>query len=319
MHLCDEMFPPCPPPPPRPPPPPPQGLGREMIVVVDDLSGPSPCVGDDVLSEREVKDLNRGRAFVRHYLECGSSVLEETVETAVQTTAKVSCASGHPPHTTPGLMQRCLTFAAVLSQVLRDSLTVSTFSQRSRPLRLSVGEELGDELFLIRQVFMMYDHSREGRLTLQEVIKWMMKESSLLPSLSLSPIPSFQAEVALKSLHIEVPSILSTLEVNGMIKSCDRSPDRSHDLVSHYKQNGISFEDFCTLYAEIKYGDLQSPWSGPVYNGIRYLFSQLSWIGCEYMSHLMFVGSLFVAFSSHSHVVACWRTSSTHPNSAPIL
>ena len=45
-----------------PPSPPPSstGLGREMIVVVDDLSGPSPCVGDDVLSEREVKDLNRG-------------------------------------------------------------------------------------------------------------------------------------------------------------------------------------------------------------------------------------------------------------------
>ena len=48
---------------------------------------------------------------------------------------------------------------------------MSTFSQGSRPLRLNEGEELGDELCLIRQVFMMYDHRREGRLTVQEVSK----------------------------------------------------------------------------------------------------------------------------------------------------
>jgi hypothetical protein len=60
-----------------------------MIVVVDDITGPSPCVGDDALSERETSDLNRGRAFVRHYLESGSSVIEVSVETAVQAAAKV--------------------------------------------------------------------------------------------------------------------------------------------------------------------------------------------------------------------------------------
>ena len=46
---------------------------------------------------------------------------------------------------------------------------MSSFSQGLRPIRLSDGEELGDELGLIRQVFMMYDHRREGRLTVQEV------------------------------------------------------------------------------------------------------------------------------------------------------
>ena len=56
-------------------------------------------------------------------------------------------------------------------QVLKDSLTVASCSQSSRPLRLNEGEELGDELCLIRQVFMMYDHRREGRLTIQEVRK----------------------------------------------------------------------------------------------------------------------------------------------------
>ena len=65
------------------------GLGREMIVVVDDITGPAPCVGGDALSEREAADLNRGRAFIRHYLESGSSVIEVSVETAVQAAAKV--------------------------------------------------------------------------------------------------------------------------------------------------------------------------------------------------------------------------------------
>ena len=65
------------------------GLGREMIVVVDDITGPAPYIGDVSLSEREMADLNRGRAFVRHYLESGSSVLEVSVETAVQAVAKV--------------------------------------------------------------------------------------------------------------------------------------------------------------------------------------------------------------------------------------
>ena len=58
-------------------------------MVVDDITGPTPCVGDDALSEREAADLNRGRAFIRHYLESGSSVIEVSVETAVQAVAKV--------------------------------------------------------------------------------------------------------------------------------------------------------------------------------------------------------------------------------------
>ena len=60
-----------------------------MIVVVDDITGPAPSIGGVALSERETADLNRGRAFIRHYLESGSSVLEVSVETAVQAAAKV--------------------------------------------------------------------------------------------------------------------------------------------------------------------------------------------------------------------------------------
>ena len=90
-----------------------------------------------------------------------------------------------------------------------------------------------------------------------------------------------QAEVALKSLHIEIPSLFSVLEAKGVIKSCDRSPDRSHDLLSQYRQSGITFEDFCTLYCEIKYSQTPPTWGGPVFGGIKYLFSRLSWIGCK--------------------------------------
>ena len=59
-------------------------------MVVDDISDDSPSINGEVLSEREVQDLNRGRAFVRHYLESGNSVLELSVDSAVQTTAKVN-------------------------------------------------------------------------------------------------------------------------------------------------------------------------------------------------------------------------------------
>ena len=64
-----------------------------MIVVVEDISGPAPSVGGVPLSDREMADLNRGRMFIRHYLESGSSVIEMSVETAVHAAAKVH------PHT----------------------------------------------------------------------------------------------------------------------------------------------------------------------------------------------------------------------------
>ena len=46
---------------------------------------------------------------------------------------------------------------------------MSAYSQSSGSLKLSQGVGLGDDLCLIRQVFMMYDHQREGTLTVQEV------------------------------------------------------------------------------------------------------------------------------------------------------
>ena len=92
--------------------------------------------------------------------------------------------------------------------------------------------------------------------------------------------------MALKSLHVQVPSLVTVLETKGVIKSCDHSPDRSHDLLSQYRQSGVSFEDFCTLYAEVKHNQLKPGWSAPVMGGVRFLFSQLSWLGCKHNSSI---------------------------------
>lgn len=47
-------------------------------------------IGSDPLSQREVEDLNRGRAFVRSLLEAGGSLLAPTVEEGITASAKVS-------------------------------------------------------------------------------------------------------------------------------------------------------------------------------------------------------------------------------------
>ena len=47
------------------------GAGRDVLVVVSDIRGESPVIGRDVLSPREVEDLNRGRGFVRTIAESG--------------------------------------------------------------------------------------------------------------------------------------------------------------------------------------------------------------------------------------------------------
>ena len=58
--------------------------------MVEDIAGTSSSICGEDISEREVQDLNRGRAFVRHYLESGNSVLETTLDSAMLTTAKVN-------------------------------------------------------------------------------------------------------------------------------------------------------------------------------------------------------------------------------------
>lgn len=115
----------------------------------------------------------------------------------------------------------------------------------------------------------------------------------------------------MKSLHIEVPSLISVLDVKGVIKSSDQTPDMSYDLLSKYQRNGISFDDFCTLYSEIKYGQLQSKWSGPVSSGVNFILRQLSWIGCEIRPYALHVQlfDVFLSFLSSNVVTSPGSTS----------
>ena len=68
------------------------GSGRDVLVVVDDIIGESPTIGGDVLSHREVEDLNRGRMFVRMITggSAGGSVVESNIHRAVGTLVDVS-------------------------------------------------------------------------------------------------------------------------------------------------------------------------------------------------------------------------------------
>ena len=69
--------------------PPRAGIGRDLVVVVDDIPTQSAKIGEDTPSSREVEDLNRGRAFVRNLLEAGGSVLATGVEEGIRASANV--------------------------------------------------------------------------------------------------------------------------------------------------------------------------------------------------------------------------------------
>ena len=72
------------------------GNGRDLLVVVDDITGDAPAIGGDRLSHREVEDLNRGRAFVRSVTDEGGCLLEATIHKAVS--ALVDVSRHHRPH-----------------------------------------------------------------------------------------------------------------------------------------------------------------------------------------------------------------------------
>ena len=66
------------------------GSDRDVLVVVDDITGENPAIGGDRLSCREVEDLNRGRAFVRAIADEGGCLVHSTVHKAVTALVDVS-------------------------------------------------------------------------------------------------------------------------------------------------------------------------------------------------------------------------------------
>ena len=66
------------------------GSGRDVLVVVSDIRGESPVISGDILTPREVEDLNRGRAFVRTVSEAAGNLVESSVRRAVSSLLDVS-------------------------------------------------------------------------------------------------------------------------------------------------------------------------------------------------------------------------------------
>ena len=66
------------------------GSGRDLVSVVDDITGDSPSIGGERLCCREVQDLNRGREFVRRVMEEADCSLEPSVSQAVSRLIDVS-------------------------------------------------------------------------------------------------------------------------------------------------------------------------------------------------------------------------------------
>ena len=66
------------------------GSGRDVLVVVSSIQGESPVISGDVLTPREVEDLNRGREFVRSVSENAGNLVETSVRRAVASLLNVS-------------------------------------------------------------------------------------------------------------------------------------------------------------------------------------------------------------------------------------
>ncbi|CAI8039010.1 hypothetical protein GBAR_LOCUS21707, partial [Geodia barretti] len=120
------------------------GSGRDVLVVVSDIQGESPVISGDVLTPREVKDLNRGREFVRTVSETAGNLVESSVHRAVSSLLDPS------------------SWGQSVSEV--DTSTSSSDTCCGKPL----GDTLTQRLRLLRQVHTMYDTDRRGQLTEHE-------------------------------------------------------------------------------------------------------------------------------------------------------
>ncbi|XP_064396027.1 uncharacterized protein LOC135343031 [Halichondria panicea] len=198
------------------------GMGRDLVVVVDDILKDSPRIGDDQLSSREVEDLNRGRAFVRSLLETGGSLLALSVQDGVKAS----------------------------SEILKGGMSVSQYSSSTRCLSVPRNHGLGERLALLKQVFLMYDTNRKGSLSLQEAV------------------------LAFRSVHIDTHAMYNQLGC----KKVDQTI-RSNELLSRYEEQGLTFDDFCMVYAELRYAQVsEEAGNGSLLVGLAYLTAPIQWI-----------------------------------------
>lgn len=85
-----------------------------------------------------------------------------------------------------------------------------------------------------------------------------------------------QAVLALRSVHIDSSVLYNQLGC----KRVDRTI-RSNNLLARYEEQGLTFEDFCMVYAELRHGQVcpeTGKGLGSLLSGLNYLTTPLQWI-----------------------------------------
>ena len=88
-------------------------------------------------------------------------------------------------------------------------------------------------------------------------------------------IIAIQAELALRSLHIEGPDLQQLLvKQHQKLEPTTPAVAVQQDLLQQYKSQGLTFDEFCCVYAELKYNILLN--SGSLLT--NYITTPLKWI-----------------------------------------
>ena len=86
-----------------------------------------------------------------------------------------------------------------------------------------------------------------------------------------------QAELALRSVHIDAGAMYNTLGCKRVERTI-----RSNDLLSRFEEHGLTFDEFCAVYAELRYAETaQSSGVSSLLASLAYITSPLLWISGE--------------------------------------
>lgn len=101
--------------------------------------------------------------------------------------------------------------------------------------------------------------------------------------------PLLQAVLALRSVHIDTTTLYNQL-------GCQRVGQtiRSNDLLSHYEEQGLTFDDFCVVYTELRYAQVSSEVGiGSLLAGLAYLTTPLLWLSGELEEYSFIINTTY--------------------------
>ncbi len=83
--------------------------------------------------------------------------------------------------------------------------------------------------------------------------------------------------LAFRSVHIDTHAMYNQLGC----KKVDQTI-RSNELLSRYEEQGLTFDDFCMVYAELRYAQVsEEAGNGSLLVGLAYLTAPIQWISGE--------------------------------------